>query len=144
MPTADLLFNLRDSATVTFGELRAKSSPQFNCIPLFRQRASNKLPRLHLNELRRISRLQAERVEAEVARRMVRADLPVHLETHRVRMTAGQADTCKRFYTLCDALRHAQTLFTLHEHRRRPQAASQRTWAPTWFSVAGSRKVNTE
>ena len=76
-------------ATVTVGELNPRSLPQFNCVPLLRQRASNKLPRLHLNELRRISRLQAERVEAEVARLVVRADLPVHLESHGVRMTPG-------------------------------------------------------
>ena len=89
MSTGDVFSNVQGVATVTVGEPKMRSLPQFNCIPLLRQRASNKLPRLHLNELRRISRLQTKRVEAEVARLVVRADLPVHLETHGVRMTAG-------------------------------------------------------
>ena len=92
MPTA-LPINLRGATAGTCGELRARSSPPFHCDTLLRLRASDKLPRLHLDELRRISRLQAEPVEAEVTRNVVRADLPVDLQTHSVRMTAGQSDS---------------------------------------------------
>ena len=70
-------------------------------LSLLRQCASNKLPRLHLDELRRISRLQAQRVEAEVTRNVVRADLPVHLQTY------GRTDDSRQGNT--SSLAHAST-----------------------------------